>query len=203
MLSLYMEKRNKKTKEIKLTNIEQLPDSSEIPDNEADDATCNIDDIDKIEDDAKEEYVKTVVMDRIIKYIKLDDIIKEKEAEFRSEIKELKQGKIKLEEFIISYLDKINEDFVLVGKQNRLTKQVKENRAPIKIEGVADALRDELKRQNVDEKEITTRVEMFIKDIETRRKITVKKILRRTNPEKERPKKKGLLLVTTKLDISL
>jgi len=142
------------------------------------------DDIDK---EAEDNYVKEVVMDRIIKYIKIDDLIKKKEEEHRSYMKTIKEGRTKLEQFIIGYLDRIDEEYVQLGKQNKLTKTVKQNKQPIKTDTIKEVLKMEFKEKGFCEntQQIEKMVEEFIVKIEEKREIKTKKSLSRSNPEKE------------------
>lgn len=173
------------------TNI----DSSHISDfDETKSDAFGFDDDDKkrtIEDIAEDEYVKNVVMDRIIKYIKIDDIVKQKEEEHKKTMKHIKETRQKLEDFIIMYLDKINEEYVMIGKQNKLTKHVKETKEPIKINKVETVIRNEIKQRELckNEEELNIIVSCFLKNIEESRQIRSKKSLVRSNPEIKKGRK--------------
>lgn len=100
-------------------------------------------------EDISEEYIQTVVIERVIKYIRLNDIIKEKQSEHRKEMKKikdtkndtysndfinmkqsehktetipLKNARKELEQFLINFLDKVNEEYIQIGS-SMLTKK--------------------------------------------------------------------------------
>jgi len=73
-------------------------------------------------EEMNEEYIQTVVLERVIKYIKLDDLIKEKQNEHKKEMKAIKDAKEHLEKFLITYLDKIDEEYIQVGKNQHSLK---------------------------------------------------------------------------------
>ncbi len=141
--------------------------------------------------EAKQEYAKNIVADRILKYIKLDDIMKRKEKEHRAEIKTIKETKSELEEYIIGYLDEIQQEYLVVGKQNKLTKQVRENKSPIKQEYILKTLQEGFKQHNLckSDDECAQIINSFVKNIEESRTIKLKKTLKRTNPESKTQKK--------------
>jgi len=140
----------------------------------------------ELEKEAESEYVKEVVMDRIIKYIKIDDLIKKKDTEHKTEMKTIKESKTKLEKFIMAYLDKIEQEFVVLGKNNKLTKTIVETKGKITPESISDVLREEFKKRKIcKEGELDPLVEEFIKNIEAKRTVTIKKELVRSDPAKE------------------
>lgn len=138
--------------------------------------------------DAKHEYAKNIIADRILKYIKLDDIMKRKEKEHRAEIKTIRETKTELEEYIINYLDEVQEEYLIVGKQNKLTKHIKENKSPIKQEYIINTLQDGFKKHNLckNDEECTQLINSFVQSIEASRAIKLKKTLKRTNPESKK-----------------
>lgn len=158
---------------------QSVPDAFEFDQKKSDNA-----DMDK---EAETNYVKDIVADRIIRYIKIDDLIKKKEEEHRTYMKTIKEGRTKLEQFIIGYLDKIDEEYVQIGKQNKLTKSIKQNKQPIKTDAIKEVLINEFKEKGLCEstQQIEKMVDEFIGKIEEKREIKTKKVLSRSNPEKE------------------
>jgi len=141
----------------------------------------NAQEYDEIEKDANEEYIKTVVCGRIIDYIKLDDVIKQKQKEFTKEMKHIKDTKNKLEKYLIGYLDKVNEEEFGIGENTRLVKTEKKTISPPKMEDITKCLVEGFKSKEIfddDEKVINT-VKDFMIMIESKRKINVKKYIKR------------------------
>lgn len=167
------------------SEIQDIDENQSVPDAfEFDQRKSDTADMDQ---EAENNYVKDVVADRIIRYIKIDDIIKKKEEEHRAYMKTIKEGRAKLEQFIIGYLDKIDEEYVQIGKQNKLTKSLKQNKQPIKIDAIKEVLMFEFKEKGLCEntQQIEKMVDEFINKIEEKREIKTKKIISRSNPEKE------------------
>ena len=139
-------------------------------------------------DDKKvhEEFVKTVLVDKVSKYIKLDNIIKEKQDKLKTELKKIKDAKEQMEEYIISYLDKNDAEFLGIGNE-KLIKTVKETKAPIKIENIEESLIEGFKKYELykNDEEISKVVKDFLMTIDSKRKITQRKYLTRENNKKE------------------
>jgi len=168
------------------SEIQDIDDNQSVPDAFEFDQKKS----DDLDQEATDNYVKEVVMDRIIKYIKIDDLIKKKEEEHRTFMKTIKEGRTKLEQFIIGYLDNIDEEYVQLGKQNKLTKAIKESKQPIKTDIIKEVLKIEFKEKGFcdNTQQIEKMVEEFIIKIEEKREIKTKKTLSRSNPEKESAK---------------
>jgi microtubule-associated protein 1 len=139
-------------------------------------------------DDKKvhEEFVKNVLVDKVSKYIKLDNIIKEKQDKLKTELKKIKDAKEQMEEYIISYLDKNDAEFLGIGNE-KLIKTVKETKAPIKIENIEESLIEGFKKYELykNDEEISKVVKDFLMTIDSKIKITQRKYLTRENNKKE------------------
>ena len=88
----------------------------------------------------------------VIKYLKIDDLIREKQTEYREELKTLKDDKNLLEDFIIRYLDKIDENFINIEGKGKLIKNKSSNKVAIKADlikkGIEDVFRKKKNRRN-------------------------------------------------------
>jgi hypothetical protein len=146
------------------------------------------------EDEMDEDFVQTVVMERVIKYIKLDDVIKEKQNEHKKEMKTLKDTKDQLEQFLIGFLDKINEEYIQLGNKSTLIKTETQTKAAPKMEDISVCLIDGFRKYEIyeDDDEIKRVVKDFIKTIDDKREIKTRKYLKRMNgdPDKKGPEKK-------------
>jgi hypothetical protein len=180
------------------SEVLEMHDSSEISDidenQDIPDAFEAYDDEGKQADNGAEftdEYINTVVADRVIKYLKLDDLMKEKQVEHKKEIKTIKDAKEQLEQFLISYLDKVNEEYIQLGGKSTLTKVEKESIAPPKMEDVSVCLMEGFRRHEIyeDDDKIKQVVEDFMKEIEIKRERKVRKYLKRSGGEKDKKKK--------------
>ena len=140
---------------------------------------------DNIEKIVHQEYLENVVVDRIINYIKMDDIIKQKKKAFSDEMKAIKKSKEQLEKYLISYLDDINEDTINIGKKATLNKVEKQIVGKITKENVTETLLEGFKKYNIYDNEADTIrvITDFMDTIESKREIKTKKYLERKTPE--------------------
>jgi len=186
---------SKRDEQIEQNNV----DSSEMPEHddthEQDDPAKfddqNVMDIENMDEDARNNYARTVIADKVIKYMKIDDLIKQKQDEHKKEIKQMKEGKESLEKFLIEYLDKINEECINVGKKASLIKTESKRSAPIKVEDISTSLIDGFKKFEIydDEEQIERVVKDFIATIEAKREVKTRKYLKRTKGEDAKKKK--------------
>lgn len=146
---------------------------------------------DDIDEEAQVEYVQTVVLDRVVKYIKIDDIIKKKQQEHKKEMKSIKDHKDKLEQFLIDYLDKIDQEYIQVGDKGTLTKTETRTKAAPKMEDISVSLIEGFKKYEIydDDAEIKRVVEDFIETIEEKREVKVRKYLKRSKAANDKDKK--------------
>jgi hypothetical protein len=151
----------------------------------------NVLDIENMDEEARNNYARTVIADKVIKYMKIDDLIKQKQDEHKKEIKQMKEGKEALEKFLIEYLDKINEECINVGKKASLIKTESKRAAPIKVEDISTSLIDGFKKFEIydDDEQIERVVKEFISTIEAKREVKTRKYLKRTKGEDAKKKK--------------
>ena len=179
------------------SNDKDSSEISDINDNETISDAFNYDikksenSINNLDESAKKEYVQTVVLERVIKYIKLDDIIKQKQAEHKKEMKAIKDSKDKLELFLIDYLDKVDEEYIQIGNKSTLIKTEVKTKAPPKMEDISVCLiegfkKHELYKDNVDIKDI---IKDFIDNIDAKRDIKTRKYLKRNITKSAKTKK--------------
>jgi hypothetical protein len=119
-------------------------------------------------------------MEKIIKYIKIDDSIKEKQKEIREQMKVMKTQKESMEKYIITYLESINEEFVNIEGTAKLTKTVTNTKGAINYDNIKLSVIDSLKKQDVDEDKIKGLLEDVVNTIEKNRPIKTKTYIKRT-----------------------
>lgn len=184
--------KNSQTKSVSNANEKDSSDISDIADNESISDAFNYDakksqnngdeDYDDMDEDAKREYIQTVVLDRVIKYVKLDDVIKEKQAEHKKEMKAIKDSKEQLENFLIGYLDKVDEEYVQLGNKATLIKTEVKTKAAPKMEDISVCLVEGFRKHEIyeDDSEIKRVVKDFIESIDAKREVKTRKYLKRT-----------------------
>ncbi len=82
--------------------------------------------------------------EKIISYIKVDDLIRKKQEE----IKELKDKKEENEEHILKYMDKNEASFVNIPG-GKLIRNQSETKAPLKIEIIKEAITEGIKKEKL------------------------------------------------------
>ncbi len=137
---------------------------------------------DQISQRGQEKFFKSELMEKIIKYIKIDDSIKEKQRELREQTKCLKTQKSDMEKYILSYLENINEDYVNIQGTAKLTKTTTVSKGAIKPDNIKVSVIDGLKQQkiNLDEKKINEVLESVMECIDKNRPTKTKTYIKRT-----------------------
>mgnify|MGYP003340605319 FL=1 len=149
--------------------------------------------LDEISQKGREKFFKTELMEKIVKYIKIDDTIKDKQKELRLQMKALKTQKTDMEKYIISYLEAINEEFVNIQGTARLTKTTTNTKGAIKVDNIKMSVIDGIKKQNInlDERKIGELLDSVVDNIEKNRPLKTKTYIKRTKdkPIKSNDKK--------------
>ena len=113
--------------------IKVKQDSSDISSYDSDDD--NLTNVD-IQQKARETYMQTELFERITKYIKIDNNIREKQKELREFTQALKTQKQEMEKYILSYLTDVNQEYVKIDGDGKLTKSVSVRKGAIKPETI-------------------------------------------------------------------
>jgi len=145
------------------------------------------------DEEISEEYIQTTLLDRVVKYIKLDDVIKEKQSVHRKEMKAIKDAKDQLEQYLIGYLDKVDEEYIQVGNKSTLVKTETKTKAPPKMEDISVCLLEGFRKHEIydEDVEIKRVVTDLIKTIDEKREIRTRKYLKRTKGDAEKKGGRG------------
>lgn len=173
-----------KSKEVKKEIKEDSSDISSYDENDNYDNMTS----DEISQRAQDKYFKTELMEKIIKYIKIDDSIKEKQKEIRQQVKCLKTQKADMEKYIITYLESINQEFVNIEGAAKLTKTVSTTRGAIKEDNIKTSLVDGIKKQNInlDSKKVDELLESVMEFVEKNRPTKTRTYIKRTKGKTEK-----------------
>jgi len=147
---------------------------------------------DNIDSEAQTEYVKNVVFDYVIKYIKIDDIIKKKQTDHKKEMKAIKDTKDQLETFLLNYLEKVNQEYVELANKSKLIKTETTTKSAPKLDDINLCLMDGFKEHGIFENddEIKRVVGDLMKKIDDKRETKSRSFLRRVNVGKNANAKK-------------
>jgi hypothetical protein len=174
------------------TSVKQIKkndtsDKKKKPDYDSSDVSSYDDDYDNMTSDqisqrGQDKFFKSELMEKIIKYIKIDDSIKEKQRELREQTKCLKTQKTDMEKYILSYLENINEDYVNIQGTAKLTRTTTISKGAIKPDNIKVSVIDGLKQQkiNLDEKKISEVLESVMDCIDKNRPTKTKTYIKRT-----------------------
>jgi hypothetical protein len=152
-------------------------------------------DYDNLSDEAKKEYMNTIIVDKVVKYIKFDDLIKQKQQEHKKEMKIIKDTKDELETFLIGYLDKVDEEFIQFGNENKttLTKVEVKTKSPPKMEDIGTCLVAGFKKYEIydNDDDVKRVVKDFIDTIDAKRETKTRKYLKRSKDDNNTKGKKN------------
>jgi hypothetical protein len=134
--------------------------------NNDDDSDLDDDEISHNERPKEKSGVTSEFQDKVIRYLKIEDILKDTQKE----IKGLRNEKKKCEDFIIVYLKKLEADHINVNG-GKLNVHETKRKGALKPEYIKQVLIDELKDESI--------VEKLIKRVDDKRPVVVKSTLRK------------------------
>ncbi len=168
--------------------IKVKQDSSDISSYDSeDDNMTNAD----IQQKAKETYMQTELFERITKYIKIDNNIREKQKEIREFTQTLKKQKEEMEKYILSYLTDVQQEYVKIDGDGKLTKSVSVRKGAIKPETIKKSVLFGLKKENLnlDENRINDIIHSILNIVDENRPKTTKTYIKRTYERKKKDNK--------------
>lgn len=148
---------------------------------------------DAISKNAEKKFLNKEFLDKVIKFLRIDDLIRKKVKEHNEEIKVLKNDKLDLEKYIIKSLGDMEENYVDIRGNGKLVKDEKTVKGALKITTIKESIADSIKKENLieDEKKQLDFINEILGVIDAKRPRKVKTTLKRTFERKPRqPKKK-------------
>lgn len=144
--------------------------------------------LDEVSQKGKEKFFKSELMEKIVKYLKIDDTIKEKQKELQIQVKALKTQKTDMEKYIISYLEAIKEDFVNIEGSCKLTRATSTTKGAIKMDNIKSSVVDGIRKQNIniDERKLNELLESVMVSVEQNRPTKTRTYIKRTKGKKEK-----------------
>lgn len=131
---------------------------------------------------AKENFLQTDFFEKVIKYVKTDNLMRKETSEFREKISTLKEEKQELEDFILKYLDFQEENIINIAGSGKLTKYESVRKKGINKDIIQQAIYNKIKEEQLvtDDKKLKEIVEATYNIMENSREKTVKTVLKRT-----------------------
>ena len=105
--------------------------------------------LEKTIDEGRERFIETEFKESIIKYITMDDLIREEMIEHREKINNLKTQRMELEAYIIKYLDAYEEEQVNLGDNQHLSKAQSVRKCGINKQLIQDSIYEQLKKEKM------------------------------------------------------
>ncbi len=121
----------------------------------------------EIEEEAEQLKISKEFQEMVIKFVKLDDLVRKKEKD----IKELKIQRKPCEDFILTYLDKVGENTIDITN-GKLRKNKSETKVPLNQNIIKDAIKEKVADPKV--------VEDILTLMDTMRPMNVRTNLKRT-----------------------
>ena len=137
---------------------------------------------DMISQNAKKNYLETDFLEKIVKYVKIDDLIRKETADYRDKMATLKEEKIDMEKYILRYLDSVNEQMVNMSGNGKLLKTESIRKSSINKDIIKESIFEQLKKEKLVENDEKGRelVESTFQLMENKREIKKKVYLKRT-----------------------
>lgn len=172
---------------ISVNNVNNSTDQND-PNNKN---TTNVANDEDIKRKAKEAFIQTDFFEKVIKYVKTDNLIRKETADFREKINTMKEEKQELEKFILRYLEIQEENVININGSGKLTKYESIRKKGINKDIIQQAISDQLKKEKLvtDDKKLKELVEATYNIMEGKREQTVKTVLKRTFLKEKKEKK--------------
>ena len=138
--------------------------------------------------DEKKEFIKKDFLEKVIKYIKTDDLIRKETLEYKEKMNTLKEQKEDLETYILRYLDTVEEDQINIDHNGKLSKYESVRKSSINKDIIKESICEQLKKENIikDEKKIKELAELTYDTMEKKREVKKKTYLKRTFEKKKK-----------------
>jgi len=168
-------------------------ESESIKDNS--NGSDNVPDEDDFDEDTKQELKKKKLnsdfLDKIIKYISTDDLIRQETIEFREKVNTLKERKAELESHIMRYMDIIDEKQVNMDNKGSIVKYESVRKGAINKDIIKESIYEQLKKENMiqNEKEGRALAEITYDIMEKKREIKKTVKIKRIVERKKKPAK--------------
>lgn len=123
----------------------------------------------------------SVLKENVTAYIKIDDLIKEKQ----DEVKELKEKKLKYEDYIKSYLEREKKEKITLDEGEIVYKKVS-TKQPIKEEIIKNAIVSKIKDIDAKKLDVNQLAQNIIKELDNMRGVSIKNNIRRVGGKKKK-----------------
>ena len=99
--------------------------------------------------DNKSEQVTKNFKDKLVKFIYMDNLIRQETVEYREKIEALKSQKDDLSEYIMRYLENINENVIELGDNGTIRKYESVRKGGINKDIIEQSIYEKLKQEKI------------------------------------------------------
>jgi len=160
----------------------------------------NFDSLPDREDEITNDYVSKKVkekvedefLDKVVKYVKIDDLIRKETLDYREKVNTLKEEKEVLETYILRYLDKVDNDVINVGSNGQIAKHETVRKSAINKDIIRESIFEQLKKEKLikDDKKGKEIADITCELIDSKREVKTRTYLKRTLPKGKGKKNK-------------
>jgi hypothetical protein len=143
--------------------------------------------------DEKKAFMKKDFLEKIVKYMKTDDLIRKETLDYKEKLNTLKEQKEELETYILRYLEAVEEDQINIDGNGKLAKCESVRKSGINKDIIKESIYEQLKKENIikDEKKIKELADLTYDTMEKKREVKKKVYLKRTMERKKKDDKKN------------
>jgi hypothetical protein len=147
----------------------------------------------QIQEDARANFVETTFFERVVKYVKTDNLMRKEAKEHKEKMDTMKTNKQELEDFLVDYLESKKENTININGSGKLTKYKSIRKGGLNKDIIQKSMYDKLKAENIidDDDKIKKLVEATYEIMDNRREIKEKTVLKRTFTKNQDSKNKS------------
>jgi len=138
----------------------------------------------------KSETVPDIFREKIIKFIKLDDLIREETIAYKEKMETLKTQKEEMSQYILRHLDDVGEKEIDLSKQGRISKYTSTRKSGLNKDIIQQSIYEKLKNDKLVKSDEEGRLlaQATYDIMEGKREIKTKVTLKRVIKREKKPK---------------
>lgn len=141
-------------------------------------------------DEINDSVIEDSFMEKIVKYIKIDNLMRKETIEYKEKINTLKEEKQEMEACILRYLETKNEKVIQIADSGKLTKYESVRKSGLNKDIIKQSIIDQIKKEKLldDNSKINELAEMTCQLMDSKRETKTKVVLKRTFKKDKAPK---------------
>lgn len=137
---------------------------------------------------AENTVIEDSFLEKIIKYVKIDNLIRKETVEYKEKINTLKEDKTEMEKYILRYLDTADQKVIQIADSGKLTKYESVRKSGLNKDIIKQSIIDQIKKEKLlnDDAKLNALAELTCQLMESKREVTTKTVLKRTFEKKNK-----------------